>query len=470
MSYWQYICDQAWMSPEVLDWQYEGSGTEDDPYVVTWIKDDPRDPLGFSQANKWLITLLVAFVTLAAAFMSSTYSGCLLQITQDFHISEEVATLGLSLYVVGFAVGPMLWAPMSELYGRQIILFISYGALTAFNAGAAGAKNAATLLVLRFFAGACGASSLTNSGGVIADIFHAKDRGLAMALFAMAPFMGPTLGPLVGGFLGMARGWRWVEGLTAIFSGALWLLSAVLVPETYAPLLLRKRANRLSELTGKVYRSRFELQGQRTAKQEFKKALFRPWALAIHEPIVLFLSVWMSIIYGTLYMFFGAMPIVYQEQRGWNEGQGGLPFLAILAGIMVAILYSIPDDHRFRRRAEQNEGLAPPEQRLPPSIIGGFAVPISLFWFAWTNSPKIHVGFHFDSRALPTYANTIILVHGIDRRCRSVRFWHGPHLHQHKELHCRCLHTLRCFGPCCHRDHAFLFWGGIPALYHRHVS
>jgi MFS family permease len=83
---------------------------------------------------------------------------------------------------------------MSELYGRQVLFFGTYAALTAFNAGAAGSTNIQTLLILRFFAGAFGSSPLTNAGGVIADMFPASQRGLAMSVFAAAPFLGPTLG------------------------------------------------------------------------------------------------------------------------------------------------------------------------------------------------------------------------------------------------------------------------------------
>ena len=96
----------------------------------------------------------------------SGYTGGIDQIIQEFHISTEVATLGLSLFVLGFAIGPLFWAPLSELYGRQILFSTTYMALTAFNAGAAGSKNIETLLVLRFLAGAFGSSPLTNAGGV----------------------------------------------------------------------------------------------------------------------------------------------------------------------------------------------------------------------------------------------------------------------------------------------------------------
>lgn len=112
-----------------------------------------------------------AQATLAVAFVSSAYSGGVEEVIKAFNISTEVAVLGVSLFVLGFAIGPLIWAPLSELYGRQVLFISTYAALTAFNAGAAGSQNIQTLLILRFFAGAIGSSPLTNAGGVIADMY-----------------------------------------------------------------------------------------------------------------------------------------------------------------------------------------------------------------------------------------------------------------------------------------------------------
>lgn len=178
--------------------------------------------------------------------------------------------------------------------------------MTAFNAGAAGAPNIQSLIVLRFFAGAFGSSPLTNAGGVIADMFPAKERGLAMAIFAAAPFLGPVIGPIVGGFVGETVGWRWVEGVMAIFTGVLWIAGSAFIPETYPPVLQRQRAKKLSKMTGKVYRSQGDVdQGPTTFRHIFKTSLLRPWVLLFMEPIVLLLSIYMAIVYGTLYMLFG---------------------------------------------------------------------------------------------------------------------------------------------------------------------
>ena len=266
--------------------------------------------------------------------------------------------------------------------------------LTAFNAGAAGSQNIQTLIILRFFAGAFGSSPLTNAGGVIADMFPASQRGLAMSVFAAAPFMGPTLGPIVGGFLGETKGWRWVESLMAIFTGALWIIGALTIPETYAPVLLRKRAAELSKATGKIYLSKHEvIHGTPALGKSFKIALSRPWILLFREPIVLLLSIYMAIIYGTLYLMFAAFPIVFQRQRGWSEGIGGLAFIGIAVGMMAAVIYTIPDNKRYNRAAAvvmaKGAQIAPPELRLPPSMLGSVFLPLGLFIFAWTNSPSI---------------------------------------------------------------------------------
>lgn len=391
IPFWRIVFDQAGVTDSILNHKYAGSGTEEDPYLVQWIPNDPRNPMNFSTFTKWFITMIVALATLAVALVSSAYTGGLKQIILEFGISQELATLGVSLFVVGFAVGPLLWAPLSEVFGRQVLFFLTYAALTAFNAGCAGATNSWSLIILRFFAGAFGSSPLTNAGGVIADMFPAAQRGLATSLFAAAPFLGPVLGPIIGGFLGESAGWRWVMGFLAAFSGFFWIVGSFLVPETYAPVLLRRRAAKMSKDTGKVYVSQIDNdRGKITLGQSLKTALSRPWILLFKEPIVLLLSIYMAIIYGTLYMLFAAFPIVYQQNRGWSQGIGGLSFLGIAVGMVFAVAYSIPDNKRYVKTEERNNGYAPPEARLPPAMIGSVALPIGLFWFAWTNYPSIH--------------------------------------------------------------------------------
>ncbi|KAH6613988.1 major facilitator superfamily domain-containing protein [Boeremia exigua] len=386
------VRDQGVLNDDIRDCTYNGSGTESDPFVVTWIEDDPVNPLNYSPGMRWTITMLAAVSTLAVTFASSAYSGGIVQIMQEFEVSQIVGTLGISLFVLGFAIGPLIWAPLSELYGRQYLFFGTYLALTVLNAGAAGSQNIETLVVLRFLAGALGSSPLTNSGGIIADMFPASQRGLATSVFAAAPFLGPVIGPVVGGFVGQSIGWRWIEGVMAIFTGILWVLCIFIVPETYAPILLRKRAIALSKRTGQVYMSQADVdRGTKSIGSAFGTALTRPWILLFREPIVFLLSIYVAVIYGTLYMLFGAFPIVFQQGRGWSQGIGGLSFVGVAVGMIASVFYSIWDNKRYNRVIDASpSGVAAPEARLPPALVGSIAMPIGLFWFAWTNSTSIH--------------------------------------------------------------------------------
>ena len=167
------------------------------------------------------------------------------------------------------------------------------------------------------------------------------------------------------------------------------------IPETYAPVLLRKRALDLSSRTGKVYVSTLDAgKAKPSVGQTFKTALGRPWVFLFREPIVFIMTIYMAIIYGTLYMMFAAFPIVYQEQRGWSQGIGGLAFIGVAVGFFAGVCYVIPDNDRFSRvedKALANGAIAaPPEARLPPALVGSVLLPLGLFWFAWTNFPSIH--------------------------------------------------------------------------------
>lgn len=105
IPFYRHVLDKAGITPEVQKWEYAGSGTEEDPYIVTWIEDDPRNPMLYSSTRKWGITLLVAFATLAVAFVSSAFSGGAQEVVKFFHTTQEIFTLGISLFVLGFAIG-----------------------------------------------------------------------------------------------------------------------------------------------------------------------------------------------------------------------------------------------------------------------------------------------------------------------------------------------------------------------------
>jgi multidrug resistance protein len=408
---WRLVRDKSLLIPCILEHPMSGSGTEDDPYLVEWIVDDPRNPMNFSPFRKWMLTCLVAFSCLAVSFASSAYTGGVTGLIEQFEVTTTVALLGVSLFVLGFVVGPFLWAPLSEMYGRQIVFLCTFSAFVVSNVGCAASQTMTQLLVLRFLSGTFGSSPVTNSGGVIADLFAADERGLAMSLFACAPFMGPVLGPIAGGFLGEAAGWRWIEILIAIFSTVLLILCSILVPETYAPVLLRHRADDLAKSDGKTYKSRIDhLHGKKTLAHTLKIGFSRPWVLLFLEPIVMILSVYMAIMFGIVYMFFAAFPIVYQKTRGWSIGMSGLAFTGMAVGMIGALTFLLIENTRYLRKSKSLPYALPPEARLPPAMLAACVTPIGLFWFAWTNGPEVHWIVSIISTVLFGFGNVLLTI------------------------------------------------------------
>lgn len=175
--------------------------------------DDPYRPLNWDTRKKVITTVLYGFTTMGATFASSVYSAGTVQIAKEFHVGTTVATLGTSLLLFGFGIGPLLWAPLSEVYGRKPAVLAPYFVAAIFAFGTATAKDIQTVMITRFFAGVFGSAPVTNTGGVLGDIWSAKQRGVAIVGYAMAVVGGPTLGPIIGGAVVQTSylGWRWTE-------------------------------------------------------------------------------------------------------------------------------------------------------------------------------------------------------------------------------------------------------------------
>nr|XP_031859492.1 uncharacterized protein CI109_005140 [Kwoniella shandongensis]KAA5526564.1 hypothetical protein CI109_005140 [Kwoniella shandongensis] len=372
---------------------YPGKGTIDEPYLVDFLPNDPTNPYNWSNSYRWAITLLIGVATLCPPFASVSYSSTLGEVTKAFGISKELSIAGISLFITGFGLGPLIWAPVSEIYGRNVAFIASYPAFCVFNLGTALSHNTVALMVTRFFAGAFGSSPLTNAGAQIGDMWAVYERAVATSVFSLAPFLGPVLGPIVGGYVTERCGYRWVYWITFIYACVMTVATILIVPETYAPTILRKTARRLqaaSEAAGRNehFIAKYD-RVKKTKKEIIKVGLTRPFELLFTELIVGCLAIYGALIYGILYLFFTAFPIVFQEVRGWTVGEGGLAFLGMGVGLMLGILIN-PLSNIFYRRASTNGRTAPPEARLPMCCIGAILAPIGLFWFAWTSAPPVH--------------------------------------------------------------------------------
>ncbi|KAI1858648.1 hypothetical protein JX265_010741 [Neoarthrinium moseri] len=359
---------------------------EQEEYVVEFDgPDDPYHAQNWPTKKKLLTAAMLGYTTMTSAFTSSIFSSATASVAAEFNVSTEVGILGVSLYVLGFAFGPTLWAPLSELKGRRLPIVISMFGFSVFTIACAVAKDLQTLLICRFFAGFFGACPLAVVAAVFSDMFNNATRGVAITIFSMAVFTGPLLAPFVGGFITQSYlGWRWTMYITSIMGWVAFGLDLIFLEETYPPVILIEKASELRRRTKNwgIHAKQEEIEVD--FKELLQKNFTRPMRLLFFEPIVTLLSVYMAFIYGLLYLFLTAYPFVFQGVHHFNSGQSGLAFFGMILGQLLAGTVVLLDQPRYQRKLAANNGVPIPEWRLPVIIAGGVSFTAGIFWFGWS--------------------------------------------------------------------------------------
>ncbi|KAK0109991.1 hypothetical protein ONS95_002655 [Cadophora gregata] len=364
---------------------------ERDTNLVGWDGDhDPENPLNWSDGYKWWITFQLSMLAMAASLGSSIIAPAEAAIAEYAGVSKEVTVLVISLYIIGFAFGPLCWAPVSELWGRRMSLLPAMACLGLFSIGTAVGKNAETIFVTRFFAGLFGSAPVSNVAAALGDIWEPKSRGIAITFYAVAVVGGPTLGPTIGAALlvNPHLGWRWTEYIQAIWTFAATVLAFFALPEIYSPVILKKKAQRLRKETGNRSLHHPHEDIKLSPKTIVTKHLGRPLRMLLTEPMVACIAFYASFVFGLLYLTLEVFPIVFQEARGWGPVVGSLPFLALFIGVLSAVVINLGNQPRYARALDASNGKPVPEARLAPMAIGSFIFAIGLWWFGWTAAPS----------------------------------------------------------------------------------
>ncbi|KII93524.1 hypothetical protein PLICRDRAFT_395433 [Plicaturopsis crispa FD-325 SS-3] len=356
--------------------------------IVEFTKGAGEDPREWGKPKKWLVTITTSFLCLAVTLGSSIVTGDLEGPKVDLNTTNEIINLSVTCFVIGFGIGPLLLAPLSEFVGRKPIYCLSIFLYFVFTLPDPLAKNAATLIVSRQIAGLAASAPMCNVGGSVSDVWAVEERGIPMALFSVTIFMGPCIGPIIGGWIGQMAGWRYIYWTLFAFVGACFILTLV-IPESYAPVLLKRKAEALRKETGdESYRTLAELEHIGLA-EDLKIALTRPFALLFGEAIVFFMSIYLTFVYSLLYLMFFAFPIAFAEIRGFGGGITGTTFVSLIIGIGIAMSL-LPLQEKVYRKATKNGTF--PEARLYTMMIGAFVLPVSLLIFAFTGA-YAHVNF-----------------------------------------------------------------------------
>lgn len=360
-----------------------GKGTE----YVTFTIGDPEHPHNWSRVYRWYITLVASALVVCIAYGSSIVTGGLGLIQEKYNVSLEVAILTCSIMVCGFAVGPLLWSPLSEIIGRRPVYIISLALYVIFNIPCALSPNIGGLLVCRFLCGVFSSSGLSLAGGTIADIWSTEERGMAIAYFAAAPYCGPVVGPIVTGWINVGSGrldlFFWTN---MAFAGVIMIMVG-LIPETYAPVILKRRAAKLRKETGNPNIITEQEQNKLTLRDIARTSLIRPITMIMTEPVLDLMCMYIVLIYAMLYAFFFAYPVIFGKLYGYNDGQIGLMFIPILIGAGFSLLTTPLIEKQFKRIYDSRTPT--PEDRLIGALIGAPFIPIAFFLLGATSFKHI---------------------------------------------------------------------------------
>ncbi|KAF2193119.1 polyamine transporter 1 [Zopfia rhizophila CBS 207.26] len=342
--------------------------------------NDPNDPLNWPSWYKWSLVMLISLLSLIVNLAILMCAPATSYILEEFHSTNKLhSTILVSIWELGEVVGPFLVAPLSEIYGRLPVFHGANIMFILFSIAAANSKNMETLIAMRFFLGLSVASTVINPC-IVGDIFREEQRGRALGIMGMIPFIAPVVGPTVGGFISHAKGWRWTFWLIVIIASPLQLLFLVLYRESYRVRILERKAAKLRRKTGNLsLRSRYEL--DKPPSIIMRDAVFRPLQLLVKSRVVLLVG-----IHANFRLCFG-----------------------MILGVQLCGQFL---DRYLQGKIKVGNGRA--EHRLPPMILGSILVPFGVLVFGWTVRARAHwivpiifssfVGFGFVANAISAWS------------------------------------------------------------------
>lgn len=369
--------------------------TNDGIILVDWYTTDDQDnPLNWSSRKRAFVIFLLCFYTWVIYIGSAIYAASEGGVMEQFGVGHIAASLPLSLYVLAYGVGPLLFAPLTEIpiIGRNSIYIVTVILFVIISIPTAAVNNFAALLALRFLQGFFGSPAVANAGASFGDVYSIIYFPYPLGWWVWSAWAGPALGPLMSGFAVSAKNWHWSLWEMVWMSAPMMIILIFFLPETSASNILLRRAQRLRKVTGSLmFQSQGELdQRNLSARDIAVHHLIKPVEIMLKDPAIFFANMYTALFYATYFTFFEVFPLVFPVMYGFNLGETGLAFLPCQIGATMGLLtyfaylkwYMVPDNKK--------NGLRNQEHRLVPGIFGSFFFPIGLFIFAWTARPDIH--------------------------------------------------------------------------------
>ncbi|TRX89231.1 hypothetical protein FHL15_009929 [Xylaria flabelliformis] len=372
---------------------FEEKSERPDPYLVVF--DEPYDkdnPIQWPQRRKWVVTNILSATGFNRILVSTIMAPALPVIAAELHMTPAESNLSLSIYLLATAFGPLIIGPLSELYGRQVVLHASNVWFLAWNLACGFAMTKELLIASRLFAGFGASAIYSLGGGVLGDVWPKEQRGKSLGAYLAIPLVAVAVGPILGGVITARTSWRWMFWSTSIFQGVAIAVCLFTFHETYAVVILKRRAARLRRETGnKQYMTLVErLDHEQPLTTVLSRMLGRPFRLLIFHPVIQLTTAISALNYGLLYVVLVSFAEVFTSQYHQSLEVSGLHYIACALGEIVGSQLGGKLMDVLYRHMTKRHGQHEPEHRLPLLFPAAIIGPLGLILYGWAAQKHVH--------------------------------------------------------------------------------
>ncbi|KAF2724296.1 putative efflux pump antibiotic resistance protein [Polychaeton citri CBS 116435] len=381
--------DEVAVAPDASELELAQRDTS--PFLVTFEEPfDAENPLDWPTARKWMVTDVLSATGFNRIMVSTIMAPALPTIARELNMSPTESAMSLSIYLLATAFGPLIIGPLSEMYGRQVVLHGSSVWFLVWNLVCGFANTKGTLIASRFLAGFGASAIYALAGGVLSDIWRPEQRGKSLGVYLVVPLLGAAVGPIIGGFIAERTTWRWMFWSTSVFQTVMIFVSFFSFPESYGTLILRRRAASIRKQTGndQYYTVAEQLDGDRKTIHVLMQALTRPLRLLMFHPIIQLSALLSGFDYGILYVVLSTFSNLWTSNYHESVEISGLHYIACSLGELLGSQFGGPVmDYLYRRRSTQTPT---PESRLPLMFPALIAAWCGMLMYGWTANYRVH--------------------------------------------------------------------------------
>ncbi|KAI0597800.1 MFS transporter [Biscogniauxia sp. FL1348] len=364
--------------------------------IVDFARDgDVDNPIEWPKAYKWGIVSLLAFMSFTVTFTCISVVPIANRIVDDLdggHASKSASVLLVTIWELGEAAGPLLIAPLSEVFGRYPVmnvanvLFIGAIGLSALS------QSTPLLVAARALTGLAVASNVLNPA-IVGDMFISEQRGSPMSIVMLAPLVGGAVGPAISGAVAESLGWRQVVWMSALLATVCELGLLTCFRETYKVAILKHRAKKLRRETGNAsLRTAFEDSDESSSKKLWSYVM-RPAIVLAGSGVLQALSIFGSIVFTYYYIMSTTLASILEDLYHQSPTEAGFSFIAFSVGSVISVTFcNLFLDRIYIKLRDAHGGKGKPEYRLPVVIVGAFTLPFAIALYGWTAHLRLSLG------------------------------------------------------------------------------